>query len=502
MELKLGPEIVSSYKRLAYEAWYALAEFVDNSTQAYFNNKKALEAIRKNKKPFVTVKITTEKEAKGGFLRIEDDSIGMSEKELLNAVHIGRPPIDTRGRSRYGLGLKTGACWFGDLWTITTKKLGEKVRYKVTFDVNKVANGNLNLPTVETAAPASEHGTTIEIRDLHRNLSPRTLTKVKTYLSSLYRRDLAAGMLCLEINGEKLKWERNFEDRILKLQNGKLAKTNFKFKVGKKTVEGWAAVLEKGARSDAGFSILQSNRVILGWPACYKPSSVFGNQEGGVNDLVNQRLFGELILEEFEVSHTKDQILYEDGEMEDLEAQLREKVEDLRQLAQSHRKTQNANTKKATPAQRNAALNQMEDEMKSDALADFLKTFEPPPPDLIEKTNAALVRSVTAKSKPDLKTKINKTAVLIYLVQDMSPYDPYVLIESTKSSVQVIVILNLNHPHWTQLTSQESIYNFIRHCTYDGVAESKAFAKLGKLEPNTIKLLKDNLLRIPLILER
>lgn len=502
MQLKLGPEIVSSYKRLAYEAWYALAEFVDNSTQAYFNNRKALETARKNKKPFVTVKITTGADAKGSFIKIDDDSMGMSEDELKNAVHIGKPPLDTRGRSRYGLGLKTGACWFGDLWTITTKKLGEKTRHTVTFDVNKVASGDLNLPSKDTTAPVAEHGTTIDIRHLHRNLTPRTLTKVKTYLSSLYRRDLSEGTLLLEVNGQPLKWERSFEDRILKLQNGKPAKTTFKFKVGKKDVVGWAAVLDKGARPDAGFSILQSNRVIMGWPATYRPSTIFGHQEGGANDLVNQRLFGELILEKFEVSHTKDQILFDDGEQEDLEEQLREKLEDLRQLAQSHRKTQNNSAKRATPAQRNAALNLMEEEMKSNALADFLKSFEPPSPDLIEKTNAALIRSVTSKSKPDLRAKINKTSVLIYFVHDMSPNDPYVLLESTKSSVQVLVILNLNHPHWSQLTTPESIFNFIRHCTYDGVAESKAYAMLRQLEPNTIKLLKDNLLRIPLTLGR
>jgi hypothetical protein len=82
----------------------------------------------------------------------------------------------------------------------------------------------------------------------------------------------------------------------------------------------------------------------------------------------------------------------------------------------------------------------------------------------------------------------------------MSPNDPYVIIESTKSETSVIVIINLAHPHWNQLTNNESILNFIRHCTYDGVAESKAYFTTHKIEPDTVKLIKDNLLRIPMTL--
>jgi hypothetical protein len=107
---------------------------------------------------------------------------------------------------------------------------------------------------------------------------------------------------------------------------------------------------------------------------------------------------------------------------------------------------------------------------------------------------------VVGKFKPNLKTKINQTTVSVYLVKDMSPNDPYVIIESTTIETSVIVIINLAHPHWSQLTKSESILNFIRHCTYDGVSESKAFFMTGKIEPDTVKLIKDNLLRIPMTL--
>jgi len=139
---------------------------------------------------------------------------------------------------------------------------------------------------------------------------------------------------------------------LLQLKNGKPAKETFRFKVGGKIVSGWAGVLEKGSRRDAGFSIIQSDRVITGWPDSYRPETLFGEQEGGSNDLVNQRLFGEIVLEGFEVSHTKDQILFDDGEKEELELKLKKDLAGMRQLALSYRKGADERTKFATDAQR------------------------------------------------------------------------------------------------------------------------------------------------------
>jgi hypothetical protein len=395
--------------------------------------------------------------------------------------------------------LKTGASWFGDLWSIESKKLNDTISHKVTVDVPKVAAGTLDLPHTRRGAPVSEHKTVIEIRKLHRKLTGRSLGKAKNYLRSLYRRDINGGLLVLKVNGEVLSWDADINKRLLSRRDGTKAKKDLRFKVGKKQVSGWAGVLEKGSRKDAGFSIIQANRVITGWPDSYRPETLLG-QEGGSNDLVNQRLFGELVLEGFEVSHTKDQILFEDGEQELLESKLKEELADLRQLALSHRKDADERVKHATDNQRHSALNLLEMEIESDPMQDFFKKFELPSNELIRKANEAVKNAVVSRVKPDLKSKIGKTTVCVYLAKDMSPNDPYVIIESTKSESSVIVIINLSHPHWAQLTNNESILNFIRHCTYDGVAESKAFFVTGKIEPDTVKLIKDNLLRIPMYL--
>ena len=501
MKLKLGPEIVASYKRLSYEVWYALAEFVDNSTQAYFNNKPKLDKIYTETGTKLTVAISAGSDKDGEYIRISDNSIGMSETELENAVIIGRPPANTDGRSKYGLGLKTGASWFGDLWTVKTKKLGDKVSHTVTVDVPKIAAGNLDLLHKKEAAPTEEHFTDIVIRRLHRRISARTLRKVKDYLRSLYRCDISNGQLILKCNDDVLSWDSDIDKELLVRKNGKLAKEVFRFKIDGKQVSGWAGVLEKGSRSKAGFSIIQADRVITGWPDAYRPATLYGLQEGGSNDLVNQRLLGEIVLEGFEVSHTKDRILFNDGEQEALELKLKDKLAGLRQLALSYRKDSDERVKRATDTQRDVALNRIEGEIASEKIQAFLKTFEVPSSALIRKANESLKNAIVMKFEPDLKARINKLVVSLYLVKDMSPNDPYVIIESTESETSVIVIINLAHPHWAQLTNDESITNFIRHCTYDGVSEWKSYFATGKIEPDTVKLIKDNLLRIPMSIE-
>lgn len=44
--------------------------------------------------------------------------------------------------------------------------------------------------------------------------------------------------------------------------------------------------------------------------------------------------------------------------------------------------------------------------------------------------------------------------------------------------------------------------NYFRHCIYDAIAEWQARRKQGHIDPGTIKILKDGLLRVSLIIEQ
>ena len=55
--------------------------------------------------------------------------------------------------------------------------------------------------------------------------------------------------------------------------------------------------------------------------------------------------------------------------------------------------------------------------------------------------------------------------------------------------------------HWAQLSGTESVRDYVRQCVYDSVAEWQARAKASTIDGDTVKLLKDHLLRVPLQME-
>src|SRR4051794_19135711 len=184
IQLQLGLDIIRSYKRLAYTPWHAIAELVDNSTQAYFNNRAALDQDFAKTGGGLEISVVYDRDS--GFIRISDNSSGMTLRELVHAMHVGARPANTDGRFKFGMGLKTAACWMGNRWTVRTKKLGDPVEHFVSVDVEKVADGDQDLPytTIDTGKP-DLHYTIVEIHDLNRPLHGRTLGKIRDFLRSM-----------------------------------------------------------------------------------------------------------------------------------------------------------------------------------------------------------------------------------------------------------------------------------------------------------------------------
>lgn len=494
MELRIGLDTISNYKRLSYTPWHAIAEFIDNSTQSYFNNKATLDTRFKLENDVLNVDIVYERD--DDTLRISDNSIGMSYNELESALYVGKPPLNSNGRSKYGLGLKTAACWLGDIWTVKTKKLGENKEYSVTIDVQQIANGNNNLSSVEIEMNPDLHYTVIEIRHLNRSFHGRTSGKIKSFLKSMYRIDFRNKSLKLTWQGEELKWEE-IEDRILKDIEGKKFKKSIKFNVLNREINGWVAILERGSRADAGFSIIQSDRVIKGWPDSWRPSKIYG-QDQGSNDLINQRLFGEIHLDGFAVSHTKDSILWFGDEEEEVERALAEACLDYRDVAKEYRKNKDAQTGPNRVATM-AAIDELKKELTSPEMVDEINLVEIPDADAINETIQDISDAVSKAQIESLNVTIGTLIVKVYLNSELSPNDPYVLIEASKPD-SLLIVINQSHPHWLQLKDNE-VYNYLRHCTYDGVAEWQARNRISRIDPSTIKILKDKLLRVQFIIE-
>lgn len=489
MELQVGPNIIKSYKRLSYSPWHAFAELVDNSTQSYFNNKEELDEKFAAKGESLEVVIAYDRDS--DLIRVSDNSIGMTEDELNDALHIGKVTDRTSGRSKYGLGLKTSACWLGNKWSVRTKKYGETTEHFIKVDVEEVAQGNYELEhtTVEDK-PEDDSYTIIEITALNRQFHGRTLGKIRDYLSSMYRVDIRNEDLVLTWRGDKLSWE---EPTFLTNREGSLYRKPFEFEVDGNQITGWVGILDRGSRAWAGFSILQSNRVIKGWPRAWRPHEIYGQEEGS-NNLINQRLVGEIHLDGFEVSHTKDDIQWFGSQEEDVEKALYEACKDYREIANIPRKSLD-DERGPSQTDTDVAVDELKRELFSSEMVDQISLVVVPSDEEINESVHQITETIEERSTPEIEGDIGGIFVKVFIDHEMSPNDPYVLVEATQRD-EVIIIVNASHPHWNQITGDHGTLNYLRHCTYDGVAEHMARFKQGTLNPSTIKRLKDQLLRV------
>ena len=496
IQLELGLPVIQSYKRLSYTPWHAIAELVDNATQSYFDNRAVLDEVFESEEEKLFVGIVYEPRD-GGLLRVSDNAMGMSFEELTNALRVGLPPQDTSGRSKYGMGLKTASCWIGNNWTVRTKRLGETIEHSVTIDVDEIASGNNDLNYYANPNQSVDaHYTVIEVKNHNKVFQGRTLGKIGRFLRSMYRQDLRQGLVTIEWRANVLEWNDSIFE-FLRAPDGTEYRKDFSFEVQTKKIHGWVGVLNRGSRENAGFSILHANRVIWGWPESWRPEEIYGAAR---NDLINQRLVGEIHLSDFEVSHTKDDILWHGGDQEQVEKLLKKACADYINVARKHRGG-DPDSRGPSDVEIATAIDELETELGSKELSDAITLVVVPPPEIVTQSQEQLKRTAHHR-KPNFHAGFDAhdLEILGFLVNDSSDNDPYVVVEATADS-RIQIIINTRHPHWGLLSGSEGVLNYLRHCTYDGIAEWQARRKQASLDPDTIKNLKDRLLRVSLSIE-
>lgn len=300
--------VYATYKNIRYEPWTAIAEFVDNATQSYFDHTDKLEKIKNWNN--LKIDICYKKDSKGNYeLFIKDNAYGMNFEDFQRAIILdSKPKIATR--SEFGQGLKTSACWFGNNWSVESVELGSGKKYFALIDVLDLSTTKKEeIECEETSCEKSEHGTTIHIWNLNRILAGRQIQKTKDQIRGMYRRDLQSGKIQISYNGENLSYQTP-EIYKEKLPDGSFKewREELDFQITderKKTykVTGFMALLETGSTYGAGFTLLRRGRVIVGgYENCYRPKEVFKSS----TTAVYQRLFGELNLDNFPVTQTKD----------------------------------------------------------------------------------------------------------------------------------------------------------------------------------------------------
>ena len=147
------------------------------------------------------------------------------------------------------------------------------------------------------------------------------------------------------------------------------------------------------------------------------------------------------------------------------------------------------------------AIDELQQELTSEDMLDAITLEIVPPPEAVAQAQEHLKLSVAIR-EPTFQAKFDKYELEIsgFLVSDSSPNDPYVVVEATSDS-RVLVIVSTQHPHWKLLSGSEGVFNYLRHCTYDAIAEWQARRKQASLDPDTIKVLKDRMLRLSLEIE-
>lgn len=100
-------------------------------------------------------------------------------------------------------------------------------------------------------------------------------------------------------------------------------------------VNGFMALLEEGSTSGAGFTLLRRGRVIVGgYENCYRPEEVFKKS----NSFTYQRLIGELNMDDWPVTQTKDAFDWYGGLEDELIDKLVEITAEYRDKAEKYRK--------------------------------------------------------------------------------------------------------------------------------------------------------------------
>lgn len=315
VSIRPGVSILSVLRHLNYKPWFALAEFVDNSLQSYLSHE---DALRRLEGDGYRLHVAIEPDpADRSRLSIRDNAAGIYEAEYPRAFRPAEIPPDRTGLSEFGMGMKSAACWFSRCWTVRTTALGEAVERTVSFDIDRIVRDSLEELVVETRpVDPNAHYTEIVLSALHKPLQTRTIAKVREHLASIYRIFLSEGALELVFDREALSYS----------QPAVLVAPYFKDPSGEavrweKTIDldfglglqahGFAALRDPGNVSKAGFALFRRNRLIEGSAdESYRPEYIFGKS----NSYRHQRLFGELHLEGFEVSHTKDGFRWEEHE--------------------------------------------------------------------------------------------------------------------------------------------------------------------------------------------
>lgn len=321
--------IFTVIQHLSYKPQYALAEYIDNSISSWENNKAALQKLHKNYRLQIDIEVGDDE------ITVRDNAAGIPRSQYPRAFKPAELPPDRKGLNEFGMGMKTASIWLARHWQVVTTALGEDETGTVTFDVDEMVKkkDGVIVPTFRRKANPNLHGTTIVLKRLNR--SRINLPAIRNHLADIYRAYLRDESVSIRVfrseeDENAAESELSFAD-LAPLEaeaaypNGPKGKVKWvkpvkiTFKSGAKA-SGVFKVLAEGSTSKAGLYIFRRNRMIKGANEIYRPEEIFRK----ANSFYSQRVYGEINVEDFEVTHTKDDIMWGSGKTPDEETFIEE----------------------------------------------------------------------------------------------------------------------------------------------------------------------------------
>jgi len=324
--IRPGVNILAVLRHLEYKPWYALAEYVDNAVQSYVSVRERLEHGAR-------LRVAIEIDRLDKTIVIRDNAGGIAEPEIARAFRPAEPPDNVSGLSQFGMGMKSASCWFAPVWEVRTSAIDEDVERRIRFDIDRIIEDRLEELEIDTVPiDPSEHFTIITLRDVYQVPQGRTLGKIRDHLTDIYRCFLRDGVLEFSVPGasptsssatleyvepEPLTASRYSTDNEPEGDPVEWRKSiAFELADGR-VVCGHAGLLARGDTRRAGLCLFRRNRAIVGTgDEKYRPTEIFGSG----NTYESQRVWGELHMDDFDVSHTKDGFRWGDAEDEFLES--------------------------------------------------------------------------------------------------------------------------------------------------------------------------------------
>lgn len=267
------------YKGMVFTPHYALGEFIDNSITSAMRNKSELEAAFG---PDYKLKIDVSFDSANNSLEVSDNAAGIKRDDIGLALKAGATSNENQlGLSKYGIGMKAAAFWFGATLELETHPLGESTGYKVTLDIT----GDGALPAHVSVKPIPHRGgpgTVLRVKNLWSGVpKTRASNATKRYLPSIYRSFIQSE----DLDADQVPTVITYEGQILSYESPELLRAPFwpsqdgpapgsAERTWRQAVDivlesgveirGWVGILKTMSRDSSGLTLFYNKKAIAG----------------------------------------------------------------------------------------------------------------------------------------------------------------------------------------------------------------------------------------------